>query len=139
MTHLGRLTSVLPTHKVDQGLHISRRYRAVYVQNPKAACSTIKLALQRAECGDPSYKPATSVHDKTRSPLASPSDLSAEEFQRLLREETGLPRAYERRGRKEEKPPLEEAYTPRLTRLVLEIFHRDFEAFGYPHRPTERI
>ena len=230
MTHLNRLTSVLPARQVDQGLHISRRHRAIYVQNPKAACSTIKLALQRAEGGDPGYEPETNVHDKARSPLASPSDLSAEEFQGLLRDgvvfsfvrnpfdrllsayankivrpqkrgrfreqagfapdtcpsferfvdalatqepahfnphwrpqtinlllddltyqrigrvetfdddwarlsaETGLPQAYERRGRKEEKPPLEDAYTPRLT-----IFHRDFEAFGYPDRPARRI
>lgn len=235
MTHLSRLTSVLPARKVDQGLHICRRYRTIYVQNPKAACSTIKLALQRAERADPGYEPETNIHDKPRSPLASPSDLSAEEFQALLRDgvvfsfvrnpfdrvlsayankivrpqkrgrfreragfaandcpsferfvdalatqdpaqfdphwrpqtinllfddltyhrigrvetfdadwaqlaaETGLPQTYERRGLKEEKPPLAEAYTPRLARRVLDIFRRDFEAFGYPGRPGEPV
>lgn len=52
-----------------KSLHVSRHCNAVYVNNPKVACSTIKLALQRAEAGDPAYRPARSVHDHAGSPL----------------------------------------------------------------------
>ena len=50
-------------------LHVLPAREAVYVNNPKVACSTIKLALQRAALDDPAYQPPTSVHDHKASPL----------------------------------------------------------------------
>jgi hypothetical protein len=49
----------------------SRKFRYVYVEVPKAACSTIKLTLQRIERDDRSYTPANK-HARSRSPLLAP-------------------------------------------------------------------
>src|SRR6185312_15520944 len=49
----------------------SRKFRYVYVEVPKAACSTIKLTLQRIELDDRSYTPANK-HARARSPLLAP-------------------------------------------------------------------
>ncbi|MBV9992927.1 MAG: sulfotransferase family protein [Alphaproteobacteria bacterium] len=49
----------------------SRRHRFVYVEVPKAACSTIKLTLQRIELDDRDYTPANK-HARSRSPLLAP-------------------------------------------------------------------
>ena len=57
-------------------IHVSRTRRAVYVNNPKVACSTIKLALQRSELDDPAYQPAISVHDHETSPLLTWPELT---------------------------------------------------------------
>lgn len=51
-----------------RSLHISPRHGVAYVNNPKVACSSIKLALQRAELDAPDYI-AANVHDHTASPL----------------------------------------------------------------------
>lgn len=59
----------LANDKFLKSLHISPRLNAVYVNNPKVACSTIKLALQRAEAQVPDWQPRTSVHDHAASPL----------------------------------------------------------------------
>ncbi len=50
-------------------LNISERFGLCYVNNPKVASSTIKLCLQRAECGDPTYIPKAGVHRRYASPL----------------------------------------------------------------------
>jgi hypothetical protein len=52
-----------------RALHISPRLGLAYVNNPKVACSTIKLTLQRAELDNPAYEPAKSVHQHEGSPL----------------------------------------------------------------------
>ena len=52
-----------------KSLHVLPSRKAIYVNNAKVACSTIKLALQRAELGDPEYQPAPSVHSHETSPL----------------------------------------------------------------------
>jgi hypothetical protein len=49
----------------------SRKLGYIYVEVPKAACSTIKLTLQRIELGDRAYAPANK-HARSRSPLLSP-------------------------------------------------------------------
>ena len=62
-----------------RSLHICPRLAVAYVNNPKAACSTIKLTLQRAELKNPAYRPATSVHDQEESPLLTGSSISGHE------------------------------------------------------------
>ena len=60
---------VLNSQRFLKTLHISTTLGAVYVNNPKVACSTIKLALQRGDLGQTDYLPPTSVHDHRASPL----------------------------------------------------------------------
>lgn len=57
--------------KLARSLHMSPQFGVLYVNNPKVACSSIKLTLQRAECSDPGYVPPTSVHDHDASPLVT--------------------------------------------------------------------
>lgn len=66
-------------------LHVSPRLNAVYLSNPKVACSTVKLALQRAEAGDPDWVPKRSVHDHNGSPLLTWPDLTMETWQAATR------------------------------------------------------
>lgn len=49
----------------------SRRFRYIYVEVPKAGCSTVKLTLQRIERDDRAYAP-DNKHARSRSPLLSP-------------------------------------------------------------------
>lgn len=67
-----------------KSLHVSPRLGLVYVNNPKVACSTIKLTLQRAELQDPGYEPPTSVHDHAASPLLTWPDLTGIQAEQSL-------------------------------------------------------
>ncbi len=58
-----------------RSLHVCPRLGLAYVNNPKVACSTIKLTLQRAQLNDPDYEPAKSVHKHGGSPLLTWPDL----------------------------------------------------------------
>ncbi|MEL6914388.1 MAG: sulfotransferase family protein [Pseudomonadota bacterium] len=60
-----------------RALHISPRHGVVYVNNAKVACSSIKLALQRAELDDQHYLPSESVHSLPGSPLLTAETLTA--------------------------------------------------------------
>lgn len=55
----------------DYLINWSRTHRYIYVEVPKAACSTIKLTLQRIELNDRDYDPANK-HRRATSPLLSP-------------------------------------------------------------------
>lgn len=66
---------ILPKNKLAKSLHISRRLNAVYVNNPKVACSTLKLTLQRVELDDDTYTPEPSVHNHKGSPLLTWPDI----------------------------------------------------------------
>ena len=66
-----------------RSLHLSQKFGVVYVNNPKAACSTIKLTLQRAELQQPDYMPETSVHDHEVSPLLTGLNILGHERQHL--------------------------------------------------------
>lgn len=68
----------LPEKAFLKSLHISPRFGVVYVNNPKVACSSIKLTLQRAELEDPDYLPPVSVHQHEGSPLLTFPDIRAE-------------------------------------------------------------
>jgi hypothetical protein len=67
-----------------KALHVAPACGAAYVNNPKVACSTIKMALQRTQVGDPEYLPATSVHDYAESPLLTWPDVTLERAGGLL-------------------------------------------------------
>lgn len=67
-----------------RALHVAPACSAAYVNNPKVACSTIKLALQRAQTGDAEYQPAASVHDYATSPLLTWPDVALEQAGALL-------------------------------------------------------
>lgn len=53
--------------------NLSKKYCYIYVETPKVACSTIKMNLQFLELGEENK---FRVHDKSNSPLLSPSDSS---------------------------------------------------------------
>ena len=59
--------------------HWSKKHQYVYVETPKAACTTIKRVLQEAETGSELvYDKPGDVHNRLRSPLLSPtSDMAA--------------------------------------------------------------
>lgn len=67
---------VLPRRKLDKSAHVSTSLGLTYITNQKVACSTVKLALQRAHLGDPSYTPPKSVHHHETSPLLTWPDLT---------------------------------------------------------------
>lgn len=69
----------LPPQPFARSLHVSPRLDLVYVNNPKVACSSIKLTLQQAELADPAYSPATSVHDHEASPLLTYPEVQGQE------------------------------------------------------------
>lgn len=59
-------------------MHISRTFNYVYVANPKAACSTLKLILSKAESNDPDFTPE-SLHQRKYLPLLTPNKLTKKE------------------------------------------------------------
>jgi hypothetical protein len=64
-------------------MHISRTYNYVYVANPKAACSTLKLILSKAELNDPDFTPE-SLHHRKHLPLLTPNMLTEKERRSLF-------------------------------------------------------
>jgi hypothetical protein len=63
--------------------HISLRYKYIYVETPKAACSSIKTFLQRIELDDEAFcLPGELVHLRVYSPLLSPVQIGS--FRKLL-------------------------------------------------------
>lgn len=65
---------VLGRRRVAHTFLISRRDGYVYVSNPKAACSTIKLYLSRCELRDPTFRPK-SIHHRANLPHLRPGQL----------------------------------------------------------------
>lgn len=70
----------LPPERFLRSFHISPRYGICYVNNAKVACSSIKLALQRAQVDDPAYQPPVSIHNWQTSPLITARDLTFESW-----------------------------------------------------------
>ncbi|CUH82629.1 sulfotransferase family protein [Tropicibacter naphthalenivorans] len=77
--------TTLPRTLLARSVHVARRLGIVYINNPKVASSTIKLALQRAEMGDPDWTPETSVHDRKATALLTYPELSVEDAPAALR------------------------------------------------------
>ncbi|HMN13778.1 MAG TPA: sulfotransferase family protein [Bellilinea sp.] len=51
----------------------SKKYKYVYVETPKVACTTIKRVLQQAESGGAmTYDDPSFIHERERSPLLGP-------------------------------------------------------------------
>ena len=72
----------LGTRRVRNAFLLSRNDGYLYVSNPKAACSTLKLYLSRCELRDPDYKPA-SVHRRKCLPHLHPFSLAPNEREAL--------------------------------------------------------
>ncbi|MCY3770096.1 MAG: sulfotransferase family protein [Gammaproteobacteria bacterium] len=70
-------TRYLDAEEFDYTVNISLRYRYIYVENAKAACSTIKLILQRMELDDPDYRAdhLVDMHTRVFSPLIRPAQV----------------------------------------------------------------
>jgi len=58
--------------QVNYLINCSKKHKFVYVETPKVACSTIKRVLQLIEVDGDESKLSTQVHDRGKSPLASP-------------------------------------------------------------------
>jgi hypothetical protein len=53
--------------------HLSLRYRYIFIETPKAACSSMKLMLQRLEIGSRDWiRTGHYLHDRSFSPLLTP-------------------------------------------------------------------
>lgn len=77
-----RITDVIGSVNPDIFLYscnISHKYRYIYVETPKVACSTIKLTLQRAELEDPTFMQSSflDIHDRRSSPLSHPAQIES--------------------------------------------------------------
>lgn len=61
----------------DYAVNISLQYRYLYVETPKAACSSIKATLQKIELGQPDFahKNFQDVHNRYFSPLLRASQV----------------------------------------------------------------
>lgn len=68
LTHIKR-------EEFEYDINISLKYKYIYVETPKAGCSTIKDTLQRMELEYPELirSNADCLHDRNYSPLLSPS------------------------------------------------------------------
>lgn len=65
----------LGRRRVSHTFLISERDGYVYVSNPKAACSTVKLYLSRCERRDPAFRPK-SIHHRASLPHLRPGQLA---------------------------------------------------------------
>ncbi|WP_170067182.1 sulfotransferase family protein [Roseovarius confluentis] len=83
MTSDPAIVPALKGRKFSRSLHVCRRLGLVYVNNPKVACSTIKLTLQRTELDAPDYEPVRSVHAHAESPLLTWPEIEGEEDEAL--------------------------------------------------------
>lgn len=84
-----KLTTIfnqLPELQLDRAIHISRQHSYIYIQVPKAACSTIKANLYQIEAQSLNFplKEQRYIHDKRSSLLLSASDIGYEKLFDLL-------------------------------------------------------
>ena len=71
----------LPRGEINYAFHILPRRKLIYINNPKAACSTLKATLWQWETGNRVEAFASmQVHRKKGSPFKSPSDFGFEQF-----------------------------------------------------------
>lgn len=72
LDRLSRYTTNATAEQMNYAVNISTKYKYVYIETPKVACSTIKLTLQRYELGDDNFRPNfDDVHNRSLSPLLS--------------------------------------------------------------------
>jgi Sulfotransferase family len=74
----------LPALDVVYATNISLRYKYIFVETPKCACTTIKMALQRLELQDPDFdrEEFENVHDRESSPLLNARQVGS--FRKLI-------------------------------------------------------
>jgi hypothetical protein len=73
LRHLDGLNGHVPIGQFVYSVHISFKYRYIYVETPKVACTTIKRLLMCAELGQPlSFENAGDIHLREYSPLLNP-------------------------------------------------------------------
>jgi dermatan 4-sulfotransferase 1 len=67
----------VPVAQFDLAVNISTRYRYLFAEAPKVACSSIKLTLRRLELDDPEFAPPDieDLHPRNFSPLLRPSQV----------------------------------------------------------------
>ena len=72
-------TTYVSTCQLDYGINISLKYKYIYVETPKAGCSTIKLILQRMELDDPEYHgdDLMDIHTRIFTPMIKPSQVGS--------------------------------------------------------------
>jgi hypothetical protein len=78
-----KLKKNLGAKRLKNILHASEQYRYVYISNPKAACSTIKLFLSRCEEKDPKYFPKD-LHRRKSLPFDFPQKIDDLKLNRLF-------------------------------------------------------
>jgi len=71
-------TDYLVWAEFNYAVNISLRYKYVFVETPKVACSTIKHTLQKLELGDPDllWDEFEDIHVRDLSPLLKPSQVN---------------------------------------------------------------
>jgi len=69
----------VPVNSFEYSVNISNKYNYLYVETPKAACSSIKVSLQRMELGLPDFyrEDFEDIHNRNFSPLLKPSQIGS--------------------------------------------------------------
>ena len=82
------IKALLTPKFLDYALHVSPKYRYIYIVNPKVGCSSIIWTLQRLETGKKDKFPPRvgTIHDREGSPLKRPSDMNSNE--QILRDDS---------------------------------------------------
>lgn len=70
-------TRYIAWNQFNYAVHISLRYKYIFVETPKVACSTIKCTLQQLELNDSNlhWDEFEDIHNRTLSPLLQPSQV----------------------------------------------------------------
>ena len=69
---------------VNYLINISDKYQFVYVETPKVACSSIKKTLQKIELNESKTQLPINPHNKKKSPLQAPYDLTIWRMKKAL-------------------------------------------------------
>ncbi len=75
--NLEKLKLKLGKQRLINVVYVSKQNRYIYISNPKAACSSIKLFLSRCETNDPEFTPEA-MHRKKHLPFDRIADLKSE-------------------------------------------------------------
>jgi hypothetical protein len=104
---------------INYRINISTRYRYMYVEVPKAGCTTIKATLQAAEGRNIREILPAAIHAKENSPLMSPAD-SLSTFHDFFHSQTAFRFAFVRHP-----------YSRLLSGYLEKINHRSTVGSGY--------
>lgn len=81
---IGSFCGYVPPGNFDYSINISLKYKYIYTETPKVACSTIKSILQKMELEDPSFyrQDFEDIHNRNFSPLLRPAQVG--DFEKLV-------------------------------------------------------